>query len=184
MNAATNQDFEKALARACLREVNQWLSLNPFVQGDASAVRYGAFLIDVAREAAVSVPQARRRMKALHDSGKVIRSDCEGGRTRWWLVGLASAQAVVATTPAPSRQALTPPTPTAATPTSRQRWSDVLGVERDCSTTAATRAYRAELARLNTQWVEQQDPEAQVAIQRLKEAYDACCREHDIQVQE
>lgn len=184
---AVTDQFERAVTRACLREVNRWLSLNPFANGDASAVRSGAFLTDIAREAGLSLPQARRRMKALQTAGRVLRSDTEGGRTRWWLVGLASSQVPIK----PARQALTTSLASAVSATTasashapRQHWSDVLGVERDCSTSDATNAYRAELSRLNTLLVDQNDPEAFAATQRLKDAYNACCREHEIQIQE
>jgi hypothetical protein len=173
----TPAEFEKAVARACLREANRWLSLNPFVKGDESAVRYGAHLRWIADEAGLSVPQARRRMKVLQDEGRAMRSDTDGGSTRWWLAGLAETQqpAAMATPAAPVRQTLTTP----AAPAARQHWSDVLGVPRDCSTSEARTAFSAAIAGLD-----ETDTDYPNHRRRVHDAIDACCREHEIQIQE
>lgn len=173
-------EFEQALRRACVRSVTHYMHADPLRGGDRVAVQYGALIREVADEADLSVHQARRQLRALHEAGKVIRDDRRGGSTAWWLVGLADElrpAAAAATAPPPStpRQTVTP-----ATVPGRQHWSDVLGVARDCSTRDATRAYRLELARL----LESDDLEAPNDLKRLKEAYSACCREHDIQIED
>ncbi|SEO64168.1 FaeA-like protein [Luteibacter sp. UNC138MFCol5.1] len=171
-------DFEHALKRACLRAVARASRYEPLRGGDITAVVYGPLIGEIADEADLSVPQTRRRLQALQREGKVIRDDRRGGSTAWWLVGLAEAPRAAAGTPAPAPAA--PHQTVTATVPARQHWSDVLGVARDCSTRDATRAYRLELARL----LESDDLEAPNDLMRLKEAYSACCREHEIQIEE
>jgi hypothetical protein len=171
-----SDQFEKAVARACLREANRYISLEPFRKGDDSAVTYGAFLPAIAAEAGLSIPQTRRRMRELLVAGRAMRNDTAGGSTRWWLAGLASSQKPEASAPTRSeketRQAVT-------TPSARIHWSEVLGVERDCSTREARAAFASAMAALN-----EADPDYPNQRKRVHEAIDACCREHEIQIQE
>lgn len=186
MSLVDLEQFEKALARACLRAVSRWTREDPLRGGDQTAVRYGALIGEIADEADLSVPQTRRRLMAMQREGKVLRDDRRGGSTAWWPVGLAEKQAALpAPAPSPaqqlvagiaslvaSRQTLTQPT---VVPT-RQHWSDVLGVARDCSTSEARAAFRAAVAALDPA-----DPEYPNQRQRVHAAIDACCREHEIQ---
>lgn len=186
----TPAEFEKALARACMKAANHWMTLDPFRCGDMTAVLTGPHLRAIATEAALSVPQARRHMQKLLDAGRALRHDTTGGCTRWWLVGLApqtparqvippacnwvhppSAPTVHATpSPATSRQGVTPaPVPV------RQHWSDVLGVPRDCSTSDARQAFTAALAA-----VPEHDLDAEQQRQRIRDAYNARLTEDGI----
>lgn len=199
MNAALSTTaFEKALTVACLRAIGH-APIAIADCNDALASAFGATVKAVAKQSKLSVPQTRRRLQAMHLAGTLLRYDREGGSTTWWPVGLTAlhrpvevvgaaqsapravlaARHVLPTPTQPIRQAFTP-----SAPARRQHWSEVLGVERDCSTGEATRAYRAELSRLNTRLVDEADPEALEAIKRLKEAYSALCREHEIQIEE
>lgn len=179
-------DFEKAVARACLRAVAKWAREEPLRGGDLTAVRYGPLIGEIADEADLSIPQTRRRLQALQRDGRMLRDDRRGGSTAWWLVGLAAEQRAMP----PVKQAV-PMTITLATATpsmdafrqsvaARQHWSDVLGVPRDCSTREATQAYQLELARL----LASDDLEAPNDLLRLKEAYSALCRDHEIQIED
>ncbi|NID06612.1 hypothetical protein HBF26_17085 [Luteibacter jiangsuensis] len=177
----TPEEFEKALARACMKAANRWMIVDPFRCGDRTAVLTGPHLDEVAREAGLSVPQARRRMQKLQEAGKVLRHDTRGGSTCWWLVGLAPSPAAappapislppfvptVHATPSPStapRQGVTAPAPGPA----RQHWSDVLGVARDCSTSEAREAFQSALAA-----VDDLDLDAEQQRQRIRDAYNA-----------
>jgi hypothetical protein len=190
--------FEKALTVACMRAIGH----APIAVADCNdelACAFGATVKAIAKQSKLSVPQTRRRLQAMHLAGTLLRYDREGGSTTWWPVGLAGLHkpmVVAAPMPAPPavlatrqlqaettqaiRQAFTVPPALMQ----RQHWSEVLGVPHDCSTGDATRAYRAELSRLNTLLVDEADPEALEAIKRLKEAYSALCREHEIQIEE
>jgi hypothetical protein len=172
-------EFEQALKRACLRAVARAARHDPLRSGDVTAVLHGPLISEIADEADLSLPQARRRLQALQRDGKVIRDDRRGGSTAWWLVGLACDQApsapvkqaapmaitLSAATPAQKasidglRQALTP---------ARQHWSDVLGVARDCSTSEARDAFRERLAA-----VPEHDLDADQQRQRIRDAFDA-----------
>ena len=175
---STSDHFEKAVARTCLRHIATYLSLNPFVRGDDSAVRYGAFTREIAIEAGLSVPQTRRRLLGLCSKGAMLREDTAGGSTRWWPVGLAATQlpaapgpiASGATAQAPPRQAFTPPPPPA-----RQHWSDILGVARDCSTSEARAAFKFTLAAVN-----ELDLDAEQQRKRIRDAYNARLTEDGI----
>ncbi|UPG86812.1 hypothetical protein L2Y94_05510 [Luteibacter aegosomatis] len=174
----SHAEFEKALTRACLRSAALHASSDPLRAGDRTAVQYGALLKDIADEADLSVPQTRRRLQALQLDGKVIRDDRRGGSTAWWLVGLADAQrpvvpAAVAAVAPPVRQAFTAPA------AARQHWSDILGVPRDCSTSEARTAFQSAVAALD-----EADPDYPNQVRRVKEAISACCREHEIQIEE
>jgi hypothetical protein len=183
-NTITQEQFEKALARACLREIAKWSREDPLRGGDQTAVRYGALIGQIADEADLTVSQTRRRLLAMYREGKVLRDDRRGGSTAWWPVGLAGQQM---TGPAPAlygvppvaarpaqRQAVTP-----AAPAKRQHWSDVLGVPRDCSTSEARAAFRAAVAALD-----EADPDYPNQSRRVRDAIDACCCEHEIQIEE
>ena len=174
----TPEEFEKALARACMKAANQYLGVDPFRCGDASAVLCGAKLHDIAAEAGLSKPQARRRLRKLRDQGKVITDETSGSWTRWWLVGLAEAAlrvtaAVKHATPmtitvaasTPEQKASIDALRQAVTPT-RQHWSDVLGVARDCSTSEAREAFQSALAA-----VDDLDLDAEQQRQRINDAY-------------
>lgn len=183
-SAITPAEFEKFLRLACVQCAARAAlhpTINPFTHGDEFAVRYGPFLVDVAKLAGISIPQARRRMKALQDDGRVLRDDVAGGRTRWWLAGLSAelrptplpvAAPVVHATPSPAtaRQGVTPaPVPV------RQHWSDVLGVPRDCSTTDVREAFVDRLAS-----VDPLDLDAEQQRQRIRDAYNARLTEDGI----
>lgn len=170
-------DFEKALKLACLRAVARVKYHDPYAHGDRSAVRDGALIGDIADEAGISIPMARRRLQALQAEGKVIRDDRRGGSTAWWLVGLAdthriAAPAVVSPVAAPARQAFTAPIP------ARQHWSEVLGVERDCNTSEGGRAYEAKREQL----LNSDALDAPSELKRLDAAYTALCTEHGVQI--
>lgn len=177
----TQEQFEKAIARACLREIAKWSREDPLRGGDQTAVRYGALIGQIADEADLTVSQTRRRLLAMYREGKVLRDDRRGGSTAWWPVGLAEKQAP-APSPAPSpaqqlvaylthaRQGLTP-----GLPAQRQHWSDVLGVARDCSTSEARDAFRARLAA-----VPEHDLDAEQQRQRIRDAYNARLTEDGI----
>lgn len=180
-------DFEKAVARACLRAVAKWAREEPLRGGDLTAVRYGPLIGEIADEADLSIPQTRRRLQALQRDGRMLRDDRRGGSTAWWLVGLAAEQR---TTPAVTvemngcttqaqatriaahaiRQAVTP----VAIP-ARQHWSDVLGVPRDCSTSDARQAFTAALGA-----VPEHDLDAEQQRQRIRDAYNARLTEDGI----
>lgn len=176
----TQEQFEKALARACLREIAKWSREDPLRGGDQTAVRYGALIGQIADEADLTVSQTRRRLLAMYREGKVLRDDRRGGSTAWWPVGLAGQQM---TGPAPAlygvppvaaqpvqRQALTP-----SAPAQRQHWSEVLGVARDCSTSEARDAFRERLAA-----VPEHDLDAEQQRQRIRDAYNARLTEDGI----
>lgn len=184
------EDFEKAVKRVCVRSVARYARFSTLLGSDITAVMTcGALLRDIADEADLSVPQARRQMRALQDAGKVIRDDRRGGSTAWWLVGLAAelkgpepvrasislpplAPAVHATpSPETARQPLTP---------KRDNWWEVLGVNQDDSFRECTAAYREAHARLLTD----ESPEAPALIDRLKAAYDRAAKAHEVQVTE
>jgi hypothetical protein len=193
MTTISPEDFEKAVKRACLRSIAHYVSSDPLRAGDRTAVQFGALLRDIADEADVSIPQARRQMRALQEAGKVIRDDRRGGSTAWWLVGLAAelkgpdpmcaprqgvtaapvnAPAVHATpSPAAARQALTP---------QRDNWWEVLGVNQDDSFRECTAAYSEAHARL----LADESPEAPALIERLRTAYDGAAKAHEVQVTE
>ena len=173
-----SDNFEKAVARACMREAGRYTALDPFRAGDESAVLHGAMLSQIAAEAGLSVPQARRRLKRLHDAGKTMRTDTTGGCTRWWLRGLAPAPAAAAPAQAKAEPSAPRQTLTAPPATHRGHWSDVLGVARDCSTSEARAAFKAATAALDAD-----DPDYSHQLQRVREAIDACCREHEIQIE-
>jgi hypothetical protein len=115
-------------------------------------------------------------MRELLITGRAMRNDTAGGSTRWWLAGLASTHKsdmpVQARPGAEVRQAVM------AQP-ARVHWSEVLGVERDCSTREARAAFASAMAALN-----EADPDYPNQRKRVHEAIDACCREHEIQIQE
>lgn len=172
-------EFERALARASIRAIDKAQRYDPLRGGDQTAVQYGAMIGEIADEADLSVPQTRRRLQALQAAGKVIRDDTRGGSTAWWPVGLAEAQRQpvaaaaappVSSVPVPPRQTLTP---------RRQHWADVLGVPRDCSTSEARPAIAKALADLDPA-----HPDYPAQRQLVHDAVDACCREHDIQIEE
>lgn len=178
----TPEEFEKALARACMRSANQMMKWDPFRKGDETAVQYGAFVEEVAGEAGISIPQVRRRLSALQDAGKVLRWNRRGGPTTWWLVGLAPAPSPQAPTPSlltPALKMHTTPSPDIAVTTAvlplRQHWSDVLGVARDCSTSEARDAFRERLAA-----VPEHDLDAEQQRQRIRDAYNARLTEDGI----
>jgi hypothetical protein len=128
----------------------------------------------------------------MHLAGTLLRYDREGGSTTWWPVGLAALHKPAALEPParmdlptyarhmsgtpeqPARQAFTP-----SAPSQRQHWSEVLGVPRDCSTSEARQAFTTAVAALD-----QADPEYPNQNRRVRDAIDACCREHEIQVTE
>jgi len=196
MNAAMSTTaFEKALTVACLRAIGH----APIAIADCNdtlACAFGATVKAIAKQSKLSVPQTRRRLQAMHLAGTLLRYDREGGSTTWWPVGLAALHKSAAVPAAPvvaspvsssqhagaalyARQAFTP-----QAPAQRQHWGEVLGVARDCSTGEATRAYRAELSRLNKHLEVYADPDVAAAIKTLKDAYSALCREHEIQIEE
>jgi hypothetical protein len=178
----TPEQFERAVTRACLRAAARRTREEPFRGGDMTAVVYGPVISEIADEADLSIPQTRRRLQALQRDGRLLRDDRRGGSTAWWLVGLAAehrapavAAPVVAASPAPvapARQAFT-------TSSARQHWSDVLGVPRDCSTSEARAAFQSAFAALD-----QAHPDYPNQSRRVRDAIDACCREHEIQVTE
>ncbi len=169
-------EFEQALKRACLRAVARAARHDPLRGGDATAVLHGPLISEIADEADLSLPQARRRLQALQRDGKVIRDDRRGGSTAWWLVGLAGDQAPSATVKqaAPVTMTLSAATPAqkasidglrqALTP-ARQHWSDVLGVPRDCSTSEMREAWAQALAAVN-----ENDLDAEQQRRRINEA--------------
>ncbi len=180
----TPAEFEKAVARACMKAANQYLGVEPFRCGDASAVLCGAKLADIAREAGLSIPQTRRRMRVLRDQGKVITDETSGSWTRWWLVGLAAQvpaiskpckwvppPAVHATpSPATARQGVTPaPVPL------REPWWKVLGVARDSSTSEVRQAFKDCM-----DGVPDYDLDAEQQRQRIRDAYNARLTEDGI----
>jgi hypothetical protein len=179
----TPAEFEKAVRLACVQRATRYASMYPtlpiFVHGDQHAVRYGPFLREIAAAAGVSVPMARRRMRKLESQGRVLRDDREGGCTSWWLVGLTAElrpePIAPASPPVVQRQTLTHSTPVPA----RQHWSDVLGVPRDCSTSEARAAFQSAVAALD-----QADPDYPNQSRRVRDAIDACCRDHEIQIEE
>lgn len=169
-------DFEKALKLACLRALARVKYHDPFTHGDRSAVRDGALIGDIADEAGISIPMARRRLQALQAEGKVIRDDRRGGSTAWWLVGLADTQriavpAAVAPVAAPARQAFTAPIP------ARQHWSDTLGVPRDASTSEVREGLQIALAA-----VSDTDLDAPRQRQRIEDAFSNYCAEYGIEI--
>lgn len=173
------EDFEKAFRLECVHQASArgtvHPTINPFTHGDDFAVRYGPFLIDIAKRAGCSVHQARRRMRVLQDEGRVLRDDVDGGRTRWWLAGMSaelrpSAPQAPVTAPTPLRQTLTH----VAVP-SRQHWSDVLGVARDCSTSEAREAFEFALAQVNDL-----DLDAEMQRKRIRDAYNTRLTEDGI----
>ncbi len=180
--AISSAEFEKAVARACMRAVARNAREEPLRAGDLTAVRYGPVISEIADEADLSIPQTRRRLQALQRDGRLLRDDRRGGSTAWWLVGLAAehrapaaAAPVVAASPAPvaaARQTFT-------TSSARQHWSDVLGVPRDCSTSEARAAFQSAFAALD-----QADPDYPNQSRRVRDAIDACCRDHEIQIEE
>ncbi|NID15426.1 winged helix-turn-helix domain-containing protein [Luteibacter yeojuensis] len=176
----TPEEFEKAVARACMRAINAWAIIDPLRHGDKTAVLIGPHLRDIAREAGISIPQTRRRMQKLMEAGKVLRHDTSGGSTCWWLIGLAEAPGNTATAvkqAAPMTIMLSATTPEqkasidalrqAVTP-ARQHWSDVLGVARDCSTSEAREAFQSALAA-----VDDLDLDAEQQRRRIRDAYNA-----------
>jgi hypothetical protein len=176
-------EFEKAFRLECVQRAatrgQVHPTINPFTHGDEFAVRYGPFLVNIAKRAGCSIPMARRRMKVLQDDGRVLRDDAAGGRTRWWLAGLSaelrpSEPAAPVSVVTPSRQTVT----SVAVP-ARQHWSDVLGVPRDCSTSEARAAFQSAVAALD-----QADPDYPNQSRRVRDAIDACCRDHEIQIEE
>lgn len=176
MTTATPTEFEKAVRLACLKSATRDTmhpTINPFTHGDEFAVRYGPFLVDIAKLADVTIPMARRRMKVLQDDGRVLRDDAAGGRTRWWLAGLSAELrpvAPVAAPPAPVRQTLTThPVP------ARQHWSAVLKLPRDCSTSDARQAFTDRLKA-----VPEHDLDAEQQRQRIRDAYNARLTEDGI----
>lgn len=179
----TPAEFEKALARACMRAANAWMIIDPLRHGDKKAVLIGPHLRDIAHEAGISIPQARRRMKKLLEAGKVLRHDTSGGSTCWWLIGLAPRpQAPLGSVPAPLTVAPSTPVPIGRQPLTtsvavpvRQHWSDVLGVPRDCSTSDARQAFTAALAA-----VPEHDLDAEQQRQRIRDAYNARLTEDGI----
>lgn len=89
--------------------------------------------------------------------------------------------------PAPPGPTVAAPAPTAAparpTPAAsaaRPHWTDVLGVTRDASTSEAREAYREKKDEVHG-WSGGMDPEMAAELQKLREAYDACCREHQVE---
>ena len=190
------QDFEKALKRACLRSIALHVGSDPLRAGDRTAVQYGALMKDIADEADLSESQTRRQLRKLKEAGKVIRDDRRGGSTAWWLVGLAAELKGPDPVCAP-RQGMTnapislPPfvpavhaTPTPATrqplTPQRENWWEVLGVNKDDSFRECTTAYREAHARL----LADTGPEAPALIDRLKAAYDGAAKAHEVQVTE
>jgi hypothetical protein len=182
----TPAEFEKAVARACMKAAHRSMILEPFRCGDRTAVLTGAHLRAIAGEAAVSVPQARRRMQKLLDAGKALRHDTTGGCTRWWLVGLAPSPtpttqpisippyvpAVHATpSPATARQGVTN---TPAVPV-REPWWKVLGVARDSSTSEVRQAFKDCM-----DGVPEYDLDAEQQRQRIRDAYNARLTEDGI----
>lgn len=172
-------EFEKAFRLECVqRAATRGLvhpTINPFTHGDEFAVRYGPFLVDIAKRAGCSIPMARRRMKALQDNGRVLRDDTAGGRTCWWLAGLSAElrpAAPSAPTPVvtPSRQTVT----SAAIPV-RQHWSDVLGVPRDASTSEVRKARDRALSVVNAH-----DLDAPAQRERIRAAYSECLKDDNL----
>lgn len=174
----TPEEFEKAVARACMRKANAWMIVDPFRHGDKTAVLTGPHLRDIAREAGISIPQTRRRMQKLLEAGKALRHDTSGGSTCWWLVGLAPPPAPAAAaptllppfapkvhaTPSPdtARQGVTKP----AVPLVREPWWKVLGVGRDCSTSEVRQAFKDCM-----DGVPEYDIDAEQQRQRIRDAY-------------
>jgi hypothetical protein len=194
MNTITPADFEKAVARACMKAAHRSMILEPFRCGDRTAVLTGAHLRAIASEAAVSVPKARRRMQKLLDAGKALRHDTTGGCTRWWLVGLAPAATPpvlpasvgaplpmyhpecvpkVHATPslATARQGVTTPPSVPV----REPWWKVLGVARDCSTSEVRQAFKDCM-----DGVPEYDLDAERQRQRIRDAYNARLTEDGI----
>lgn len=188
----SSDEFEKALTRACLRAIAKNAREEPLRVGDLTAVRYGPLIDEIADEADLSIPQTRRRLQALQRNGRLMRDDRRGGSTAWWLVGLAAEQSpkpavkqavpmtiTLAATTQQQRAAITGLRQTFTAPTARQHWSDVLGVPRDCSTSEARQAFTDAVAALN-----QADPDYPNQNRRVRDAIDACCRDHEIQIEE
>jgi hypothetical protein len=188
----TPEQFEKAVARACLRAAARRTRDEPFRGGDRTAVVYGPVISEIADEADLSIPQTRRRLQALQRDGRLMRDDRRGGSTAWWLVGLAAEhapkpavkQAVPMTitlsgSAAKDQAPMTALRQTFTGPTARQHWSDVLGVPRDCATSEARAAFQSAVAALD-----QADPDYPNQSRRVRDAIDACCRDHEIQIEE
>lgn len=182
-------EFEKALTRACLRAVARNAREEPLRVGDLTAVRYGPLIDEIADEADLSIPQTRRRLQALQRDGRLMRDDRRGGSTAWWLVGLAAEHAPktvvnitvsgVTTPEQAARVAAHVERQTLTATAGRQHWSDVLGVPRDCSTSEARAAFQSAFAALD-----QADPDYPNHSRRVRDAIDACCRDHEIQLEE
>lgn len=185
----TPAEFEKAVARACLRAAAKRTREEPFRGGDMTAVVYGPVISEIADEADLSIPQTRRRLQALQRDGRLLRDDRRGGSTAWWLVGLAAEHAPkpvvnimvsgVTTQQQAARVADHALRQTMTAPTARQHWSDVLGVPRDCSTSEARAAFQSAIAALD-----QADPDYPNQKRRVHDAINACCRDHEIQIEE
>lgn len=192
MNAALSTTaFDKALTIACMRAIGHApVAIRDCY--DALAVAFGATVKAIAKQSKLSVPQTRLRLQAMHLAGTLLRYDREGGSTTWWPVGLAALHKPAIVVPAnvaaaavrlqhaeqrptaPGRQAFTP-----APPAARQHWSDVLGVPYDCSTSEARAAFQSAIAALD-----QADPDYPNQSRRVRDAIDACCRDHEIQIEE
>lgn len=186
------EEFEKALTRACLRAIAKNAREEPLRVGDLTAVRYGPLIDEIADEADLSIPQTRRRLQALQRDGRLMRDDRRGGSTAWWLVGLAAEQApkssvkqavpmtiTLSGATAKDQASLTALRQTFTAPNARQHWSDVLGVPRDCATSEARAAFQSAIAALD-----QADPDYPNQSRRVRDAIDACCRDHEIQIEE
>jgi len=181
----TPAEFEKALRLACVQCAARGAlhpTINPFTHGDEFAVRYGPFLVDIAKLVGLTIPQTRRQMKKLQDDGRVLRDDVAGGRTRWWLAGLSAelrptplpvAAPVVHATPSPAtaRQGVTN---VHAVPV-REPWWKVLGVARDCSTSEVRQAFKDCM-----DGVPEYDLDAEQQRQRIRDAYNARLTEDGI----
>lgn len=185
-------EFEKAVTRACLRAIARRAAEEPLRGGDRTAVIYGPLIGEIADEADLSIPQTRRRLQALQRDGRLLRDDRRGGSTAWWLVGLAAEQSpkpavkqavpmtiTLAATTQQQRAAITGLRQTFTGSAARQHWSDVLGVPRDCSTSEARAAFQSAFAALD-----QADPDYPNQSRRVRDAIDACCRDHEIQIEE
>lgn len=177
MTTMDTTEFEKAFRLACVERAAArgavHPTINPFTHGDDFAVRYGPFLVDIAKRAGLSIPMARRRMRILQNEGRVLRDDVDGGRTRWWLAGMSAElrpAAPPAPAAAPARQAVTH----VAVP-ARQHWSDVLGVPRDASTSEVREARDQALDAVNDL-----DLDAHAQRERIRSAYNARLTEDGI----
>jgi len=178
MTTMDTTEFEKAFRLACVERAaargSVHPTINPFTHGDDFAVRYGPFLIDIAKRAGLSIPMARRRMRILQNEGRVLRDDIDGGRTRWWLAGMSAELRPAAPAPvaaaAPARQALT-----TAAPAQREPWWKVLGVARDASTSEVREAFRDCM-----DGVPDYDLDADQQRKRILDAYNARLTEDGI----